>query len=131
MSDIIMQSQPQAVPLSANLITITHPINVKGFMFVINTQYCYQTELVVLVGCGCGGKKKKEVNHFRVVMNGIFYDIPDTHAVHTTQPIACEDQDFLNKRSAIGDTNIVQDFNMFRNNNDPMAIAAKANRNPM
>ena len=127
----IMYGQPQQVPLSDKLITITSKINIKGFEFKPQQQYCYIAEIELTIGCGCGGKAKQQINHFRVKINNILYDIPERNAVRTVQPIACEDQDFLKARAAIGDTNRVADFDPFRNNNDPYAISRNANINPM
>ena len=113
------------------MITITSKINVKGYGFSPQQQYCYESIQQIAVGCGCGGKKKEIIDHYRVLLNGIYYDIPSTHAVKTTIPIDCKDQNFSERIAFVGDTQSVQDFNEFRRNNDPMAIAIMANNIPM
>jgi hypothetical protein len=114
------------------MITIVMTTYVKGKVFKPQEQYCYTEKVNILVGCGCGGKAKESILHYRVVLDGgIQYDIPADRVVESDVVIPCDDRDFLNARANIGDTNRVSDFNPYRNNLDPNAIAASANNVPM
>lgn len=120
---------------SGTYITITTLINIKGRVFKPNEQYCYSTTLDILLGCGCGGKPKQSVKHYRVRLDNVFYDIPFTFVTETTTPIACEDQNFRNRIQYIGNRTIdgkwIDDYNPYRLNPDPIEIAKAANNIPM
>lgn len=114
------------------MITIVMTTYIKGKVFKPQEQYCYTEKVDILIGCGCGGKKRDSVPHYRVVLDGgVAYDIPADRVVESDVVIPCEDRDFLTARANIGDTNRVEDFNPFRNNLDPNEIAARANNVPM
>jgi hypothetical protein len=119
------------MPENEKMITISLTVLIKGRAFKVQEQYCYTEIVEILVGCGCGGKKKESVLHYRVVLNDINYDIPVTRAVESTVVIPCEDQNFLDARAEIGDTNRVFDFNDFRTNIDAQQVAISANNIPM
>ena len=114
------------------MITITVTTIIKGKSFRVQEQYCYTEKITQLVGCGCGGKAKQSMEFYRLVLDGgIQYDIPVERAVESTVPISCRDQNFLEARADIGDTNTVADFNPFRDNLDPVKILKNANIVPM
>ncbi|MEO7397231.1 MAG: hypothetical protein ABIW84_01570 [Ilumatobacteraceae bacterium] len=112
-------------------ITITTLVSLKGRVFKPNEQYCYKDIITLLVGCGCGGQPKKQVNHYRVVLDNVVYDIPTTFAVETQTPITCIDQDFRRRIQFLGNRTIdgqwIDDYNPYRYNPDPQKIAAAAN----
>jgi hypothetical protein len=129
---IVNKGQQPIVPTDmTNLITITVAILVKGRVFKVNEQYRYEEKVIIPIGCGCGGKPKVNTVHYRILMGSVFFDIPQGFAVETQQIIPPEGQDFNARRVNLGDTQDVKDFNPYRANNDPNAIAALANNVPM
>jgi len=125
----------QTVDPNSKFITITTLINIKGYVFRPNEQYCYESVVTLQIGCGCGGTPRQNVEHYRVKINGVFYDIPTTHAVISTVPISCEDQDYRLKIQGIGNRTIsgeyIKNYNPYRNNPNPLEIAKSANNIPM
>jgi hypothetical protein len=128
-------TQGQNTQGSDKFLTITTLINLKGYVFRPNQQYCYEDKIILQVGCGCGNTVRKDVLHYRVRINNVVYDIPENYVTETIVPIACEDQDFELRREGIGNRTIdgvyITDYNPYRNNPDPFAIAKDANNIPM
>jgi len=108
---------------------------VSGKMFLVNQQYEYSSTQVILIGCGCGGKKKESVLHYLVIINGTTYKIPYTNCVVTTVHIAVEDQDFRAKIADIGnrapDGSKINNYDGLRSRPNPDEIASSANNIPM
>jgi hypothetical protein len=128
----VNKGQQPIVPTDIpNLITITMPTLINGRVFKVNEQFIYEEKIMILLGCGCGGKPKVNTLHYRVFLGAISYDIPYTFVVETMQVIPPEGQDFNARRTNLGDTQEVKDFNPYRQNNDPALIRAQANNIPM
>jgi hypothetical protein len=129
---LVNKGQQPIVPTDqTNIITITSAVLVKGRVFKVNEQYCWTEKIMILLGCGCGGKPKQNTLHYRVILDGVAYDIPMNFIVESQQIIPPDGQDFNARRTNLGDTQDVKDFNPYRQNNDPQYIANLANNVPM
>ena len=129
---VVNKGQEPIVPTDIpNMITITIANLIKGRPFYVNEQYLFSEEITIQVGCGCGGKPKKDVLHYRVRLNNVDYDIPSTFSVRSQQVIPAAGKDFAARRANLGDTQEVSDFNQYRQINSPTHIRLKANISPM
>lgn len=113
-------------------ITITIKSFINNRLFDVNSQYIYDSKVGKTTGCKCNGSLKESF-YYRVMIDGVVYDIPEDHAALSTDielPVG-DESDFKDRLANIGWTSRIDDFDGLVSKPNPDEIWKNAQDVPM